>query len=105
MLSVAIGGLLLAGDAQFPVSIGPASLGLNPVVLALPPGYLGVVWLTRRAEGLGSCRSCSAPRRAVLGYSFGGGAAEPRPVRSSRSYSGIGSMGISPRPRRLWCRL
>lgn len=60
MLAVAIGGLVLAGGAQFPASIGPVTAGLNPVMLMLPLVYLGVIWLTRQAEGVPRWRPVDA---------------------------------------------
>lgn len=51
LLGIAIGGLALGGDAQFAAALGPVTVGLNPVLLMLPIGYAGVLWLTRRAEG------------------------------------------------------
>lgn len=51
MLTMAIAGLALAGDAQFAVALGPIAAGVNPVMLALLPAYVAVIWLTRRAEG------------------------------------------------------
>lgn len=50
LLGVAMGSLVLAGAAQFPVTVGPVTLGLNPVVLLLPLAYFGVAWVTRQAE-------------------------------------------------------
>lgn len=61
MLGIAIGGLVLADAAQLLVPIGPVTVGLNPVVLALPVAYVGVLRMTRRAEARPGWRPVDAP--------------------------------------------
>lgn len=61
MLGVAIAGLALASDAQFGVLVGPIGVGLNPILLTLPVAYLGILRLTRSAEGSPPWRPVNAP--------------------------------------------
>lgn len=61
LLGVAICGLVLADQAQFAASLGPVTIGINPVLLGLPAAYFGVIRLTWRAEGAPRWQPVSAP--------------------------------------------